>query len=127
MPRLLYTYLKNVMHIFGRGQHVEGGPSPRAASQCASNRIKPYGLHGLVLWLHCVLDTTQGMAVAVSKLHGAHAVPLAIIGYPSRATRGDARLTAATRAARQATVCTVRCVAGVICQGLARGGVPCAP
>ena len=25
----------------GRGRHVEDGPSPRAASQCASNRIKP--------------------------------------------------------------------------------------
>jgi hypothetical protein len=27
-------------HLFTRGRHVEGGPSPRAASQCASNRIK---------------------------------------------------------------------------------------
>ena len=29
----------------GRGRHVEDGPSSRAASQCASNRIKPQDTH----------------------------------------------------------------------------------
>ena len=32
----------------GRGRHVEDGPSPRAASQCASNRIKPH--HSLYMY-----------------------------------------------------------------------------
>ena len=38
----------------GWGRHVEGAPSPRAASQCASNRIKPYTSCGF----HHVLNVT---------------------------------------------------------------------